>query len=221
MISRIHGRARAWNSEAQSVEIDVGGVSYEVYLPAYAWRTLDPRPAELELFIFYHVPDRNPTPVLVGFLRPAERDFFRKFMRVRGMGSATARRALATSISTIARWIEDEDKAALRQLPGVGARQAEQIVAELKGKVVEEALLVDEHYAGPVEPSAPERGRALADAVEALVGLGYGRREAKGWVDQVARALPEPDPETPADGPPAADTETVLRAVFNLLADQS
>lgn len=214
MISRIHGRVRSWDAESQSVEIDVGGVSYEVNLPAYAWRALDPRPEELELFIYYHVPDRNPTPVLVGFLRPTEREFFRKFMRVRGMGSATARRALATSISTIARWIEDEDKAALRQLPGVGARQAEQIVAELKGKVVEEALLVDEHYIGPIETPLPQQERALTDAIEALVGLGYKPREAKGWVDQIAGNLPESNADAQS-----VDTEAVLRAVFDLLAD--
>ena len=216
MISRIRGRARSWDPNTQSVEIDVGGVSYEVQLPAYAWRALDPRPDTLEIFIYYHVPDRNPTPVLVGFLRPTERDFFRKFMRVRGIGPTTARRALATSISTIARWIEDEDKPALRRLPGVGARQADQIVAELKGKVLEEALLVDEHYPGLAEPTAPERERALNDAIEALVGLGYGRREAKAWVGEVAGALPTADSETSA-----AVTEAILRAVFDLLADRT
>ena len=79
--------------------------------------------------------------MLIGFLRAGERAFFQKFMRVRGFGAARAQRALATSVSTIAHWIETENKQALRQLPGVGPRQAEQIVAELKGKVVEEALL--------------------------------------------------------------------------------
>ncbi len=216
MISRIRGRARSWDPNAQSVEIDVGGLSYEVLLPAYAWRALDPRPDTLELFIYYHVPDRNPTPMLVGFLRPTEREFFRKFMRVRRMGVAAARRALATSISTIARWIEDEDKAALRRLPGIGARQAEQIVAELKGKVLEEALLVDEHYPGLVKPHAPERERALNDAIEALVALGYGRREAKAWVGEAAATLSKPDSEVSA-----ADTATVLRAVFDLLAEKA
>ena len=137
-------------------------------------------------------------------------------MRVRGMGPTTARRALATSISTIARWIEDEDKAALRRLPGIGARQAEQIVAELKGKVLEEALLVDEHYPGLAESPTPERERALSDAIEALVALGYGRREAKAWVGEVAGTLSDPDSEVPA-----ADTEAVLRAVFDLLADKT
>lgn len=203
MIARIRGRARRWDAAAQSVEVDVGGLSYEVVLPAYAWRALEARPEEVEFFTYYHVAERQPTPVLIGFLRPVERDFFKKFLTVRGMGWAKATKALATSISTIARWIEAEDEAALCQLPGVGKRQAAQIVAELRGKVVEEALLRDERYGEPPAAAAPALDRAAADAVEALVGLGYQRREAQRWVDEATAA----DELAP-------DAEAILRAVF-------
>ena len=206
MISRVRGVARQWNPETESVEVDVGGIWYEVLLPTYCWRALEARPEQVDLLIHYHVPDRHPTPMLIGFLRPVERSFFKKFMQVRRMGAANARRALATSVSTIARWIEAEDKAALQQLPGVGARQAEQIVAELKGKVVEEAMLRDEGYTAlPVEP-APAMDRALDEAAAALVGLGYSRREAREWVGRVA-----------SDGV-APEAEAVLRAVFQGMA---
>ena len=207
MISRIHGPARRWNEDSQSVEVEVGGLSYEVLLPTYCWRAMEHRPAVVDFYTYYYVPERNPTPVLIGFLRPVEREFFKKFIRVRGMGAAKAQKALASSISTIAHWIEIEDKAALRQLPGVGERQADQIVAELKGKVVEEALLRDEKYAKPPAAAVPALARALDDAVAALVNLGYQRREAQVWVDDVA--ADEPDP----------NTEAILRAVFEKLAD--
>lgn len=207
MISRIHGPARRWNEDSQSVEVEVGGLWYEVLLPTYCWRAMEHRPEVVDFFTYYYVPERNPTPVLIGFLRPVEREFFKKFMRVRGIGAAKAQKALASSISTIAHWIETEDKTALRQLPGVGARQAEQITAELKGKVVEEALLLDERYAGPPPDVVPALGRALAEAVEALENLGYQRREAQGWVDQIAVDGPEPT------------TEAILRAVFEKLAE--
>lgn len=207
MITHIHGPVMRWNDDAQSVEVEAGGLWYEVLLPTYCWRALEDRPAEVDLFTYYHVPDRAPTPVLIGFLRPVEREFFKKFMKVRGMGPAKAQKALASSISTIAHWIETEDKAALRQLPGVGARQADQITAELKGKVVEEALLRDEQYREVAAETPPLLDRALADAVEALVNLGYVRREAQTWVDQVATDTLEPD------------TEAVLRAVFEQLAE--
>ena len=207
MITRIEGIARRWNEDAQSVEVEVGGLWYEVLLPTYCWRAMEAHPENVSFHIYYHVPDRNPTPVLIGFLRPVEREFFKKFMRVRGMGPAKAQKALASSISTIAHWIETEDKAALRQLPGVGARQADQITAELKGKVVEEALLKDEQYREIKAATPPALDRALADAVEALVNLGYVRREAQAWVDQVTTPDLEPD------------TEVILRAVFEHLAE--
>ena len=207
MISRIHGVAKRWNESSQSVEVEVGGLWYEVLLPTYCWRAMEHRPETVDFYTYYHVPERNPTPVLIGFLRPVEREFFKKFMRVRGMGPTKAQKALASSISTIAHWIETEDKAALRQLPGVGARQADQITAELKGKVVEEALLKDEQYRDLAAPTPPALDRALADAVEALVNLGYNRREAQTWVDRVTTADLEPD------------TEAILRAVFESLAD--
>ena len=207
MITRIEGIARRWNEDAQSVEVEVGGLWYEVLLPTYCWRAMESRPEKVSFHIYYHVPDRNPTPVLIGFLRPVEREFFKKFLRVRGMGPAKAQKALASSVSTIAHWIETEDKAALRTLPGVGARQADQITAELKGKVVEEALLKDEQYREVAAATPPALDRALADAVEALLNLGYNRREAQTWVDQVTTDTLEPD------------TESVLRAVFEKLAE--
>ena len=215
MISRIRGTVSHWDSEAQTIEIDVGGLSYQVALPTFTWRALeDARPeGEIELYTYYHVAERNPTPVLVGFTRPVEREFFKKFLTVRGMGVGKAQKALSTSISTIARWIEDEDEAALRALPGVGPRQAGQIVAQLRGKVVEEALLRDEQFTtgpGGAEPIAHER--VLAEAVTALQGLGYRSQEARSLVDTAVSGL---DLEQPLD------LEAILRAVLRSQAPES
>ena len=154
------------------------------------------------------MPDRNPTPVLI---RLPSSGGARLLQEVHGRPRTWARprrrRRSPASISTIAHWIETEDKAALRQLPGVGARQADYVVAELKGKVVEEALLRDEQYREVATAPPPAADRALLDAVEALVNLGYPRREAQAWVDDVAGQELEPG------------AEAVLRAVFQKLAD--
>lgn len=208
MITRLTGMVKRWNEEAQSVEIEVGAMWFEVLLPTFCWRAMEDHPETIELYIYYHVAERTPIPVLIGFLRPVERDFFKKFLAVRGMGPNRVQRALATSVSTIAGWIEAENKVALQKLPGVGARQADQIVAELKGKVVEEAMLRDEHFSEiPVEAI---RGRelALSDAIEALVNLGYQRREAQRWVEDVSDIDLE------------SGVESILRAVFNRMATQ-
>lgn len=211
MISRVRGKAVAWHEDAQSVEVEIlPGLVYEVRLPTACWRALEAeRPEEVSLYTHYHVPDRAPIPVLIGFQRPAERDFFRKLITVSNMGVTKSQRALAASVSTIAHWIEAEDRRSLSGLPGIGPRQADKIIAELRGKVVEEMHLRDEGYDGAPPPPAREMERIVADAVAALTGLGYTRREAEQWVAS-ADLSGEEEPIT---------TETLLRVILRSLAD--
>jgi Holliday junction DNA helicase RuvA len=91
------------------------------------------------------------------------------------------------------------------RLPGIGKRSAETIVAQLRGKVTEEALLADEGFDKP-EPKV-EKGPSdvMRDATDALVALGYGRSEAERLVAQVDE---ESSPET---------VEDAIRAVFRKL----
>ena len=214
MISQIRGRAVAWREAGQSVEVDVGGLVYEVRLPTACWRALaDDRPEQVTLYTHYHVPDRQPVPVLIGFLRPAERDFFRKLVSVPNIGVAKAQMALAASVSTIAGWIEAEDRRALTGLPGIGARQADRIIAELRGKLTEEALLVDEGYDGAGAPPDRASRHVSEEAVAALIGLGYSEREAQTWVTE---ALTEG-----AEEGGGRDTEAVLRRVLQRLGSAS
>ena len=210
MISQIRGRAVAWHEAAQSVEVEVAGLVYEVRLPTACWRALEEdRPDDVTFYTHYHVPDRQPVPVLIGFLRPAERDFFRKLVSVPNIGVGKAQMALAASVSTIAGWIEGEDRRALTGLPGIGPRQADRIIAELRGKLTEEALLVDEGY----DAEAPAAGRGQQhvseEAVAALVGLGYSEREAQAWVTEALAEGAEPA------------TEAVLRRVLQRLGSAS
>ncbi len=210
MISRIRGRALDWHDDSQSVEIDTGteagGLVYEVRLPTAVWLALEnQRPEVLDLYTHYHVPDRAPVPVLIGFLRPIERDFFRKLIGVPQMGVGKAQQALAASVSTIAQAIEAEDRRTLTQLPGIGPRQADRIIADLKGKVVEEALLVDEGFDANAQRPIRPTDRVAADALEALISLGYTRRDADRWI---AAVLGAPDRQAPQT------TEDLLRAVL-------
>ena len=86
------------------VEVDVQGVRYEVLVPIVLWPEIQGIAGDTELssaagpgiglHIFYHATANNPTPVLVGFLRRAEREFFRKFTTVEGIGPAKAARAM-------------------------------------------------------------------------------------------------------------------------------
>ncbi len=217
MITHLQGSLARMDPSGPLVEVDVAGVRYEVLVPLFLWPELQALadgaiaaesgelPAvEIGLHIHYSATANQPVPVLVGFLRRAERDFFRKFTTVEGIGPAKAVKAMNVSVSTIARAIEQEDRAALVRLPGIGARGADKVIATLRGKVVAEAAMHDQGIARPVDIRDSEPRRAAADAIESLVALGFSRGEARRWVDE---ALSDDDSLTTVE----AVTLAVLR----------
>ncbi|MCO5202874.1 MAG: helix-hairpin-helix domain-containing protein [Chloroflexi bacterium] len=200
MITHLQGRLARMDVAGPAIEVDVAGVRYEVLVPLVLWPEIqgmagesdltDGLGPEIGLHIFYHATANNPVPVLVGFLRRAERDFFRKFTTVEGIGPAKAAKAMNISVSTIARAIEQEDRAVLTKLPGIGTRGADKVIATLRGKVVAEAALHDGGVAQPVDAAKFEQKRVVADAVEAVSALGYPRADAKRWVEDAMAADP-------------------------------
>jgi holliday junction DNA helicase RuvA len=207
VISHLRGRLARKNELSSQVEIDVGGVWYAVELPAFVWRALEERDIgeEVELETFYFVTQNAPIPRLIGFLREVERGFFEKLVTVPNVGPTTATKALVFSVSTIARWIESGDTAQLGKLPSIGKRSAETIVAQLRGKVTEEALLADEGFDQPEAKPQAAPSEVSRDATDALIALGYSRTEAERLVAQVDE---ESAPET---------VEDTIRAVFRRL----
>ena len=207
MISHLRGRLARKNELTSSVEIDVSGVWYKVELPAFVWRALEERDIddEVELETFYFLTQNAPIPRLIGFLREVERAFFEKLVTVPNVGPTTATKALVFSVSTIARWIEAGDTAQLGKLPSIGKRSAETIVAQLRGKVTEEALLADEGFDKPESKREAAPSDVSRDAADALVSLGYNRSEAERLV---AQAEEDSAPET---------VEDTIRAVFRKL----
>ena len=200
MITHLAGSLTHTDVGELSVEIDVSGVRYEVLVPAFLWPEIqealdsikegDPDPA-IALHVLYHATANQPVPLLVGFLRRPERDFFRKFTTVEGLGPTKAVKAMTVSVSTIARAIEQEDQAALTRLPGIGPRVAGKIIATLRGKVVAEAALQDGGLDSPVDLDSLRRDRVSLDAVEAIAALGYARTDARRWVDEALAADPD------------------------------
>ena len=206
MIVSVRGQLVRWNADASTVWVDVQGVSYEVLIPAFAaeWIETLEGDGDLHLYTYYYASERNPTPQLIGFRHQAEREFFRKFIEVPDIGPVKAVRALTYPVAEIARWIEAEDTAALTQLPGIGQRGAQTIVATLAGRLVQEALLQDGAVSedGAVEPVALAAG-LREDAVEALISLQYARRTAERLVTEALVGRPDVD-----------SLETLLRTIL-------
>ena len=188
MISHLSGRLLRKNREDQKIVVDVNGVGYDVLLPFFVRRAFDDKDigAPVDLDIYYHVAERQPRPLLIGFNREHERLFFERLLSVADLGPVKAARALIYSVSAVAQAIENGDVQFLTRMPGMGERTAQKIVATLKGKVAEWALLKDEGYASP--PTAKEDLRQ--EALDVLVGLGYKRSEAREEVEQAFKRDP-------------------------------
>lgn len=168
------------------IVVDVSGVGYEVFLPQFVRRTYDERGEgdRVELEIYYHASERQVRPILLGFNHFHEKLFFEKIIQVEDVGPIKAARALVVSVSTIAKAIESENVAALRALPGIGERTAKKMIATLRGRCIEEALLQDEGFEHAA--AAPEHDGADGlrnDALEILLSLGHRRTDAESKIE--------------------------------------
>lgn len=187
MIAALRGTVTHWDDTTSIAWIEVQGVTYEVRIPAFAAEWIDSvrDVPDTQIFTYYHVSERSPQPLIIGFPDLAARDFFRKFIEVPDVGPVKAVRALTFPVSEIAGWIEAEDVKAIQQLPGIGQRLSQTIVAQLAGKLALDA--VAPASAGRAA-SGGDRSGVREDAIEALVALQYTRREAERAVMEAMRA---------------------------------
>jgi Holliday junction DNA helicase RuvA len=163
--------------------VDVGGVGYQVFCSARSLNRLPAAGGAISLFIETHV--REDHIHLYGFIDAAEREWFRLLTTVQGVGAKLALAILSVlSSGDLTQAILVQDKTSLTRASGVGPKLAARIVIELKDKVGGIALGPVAAVAGATEPTGP-----VADAVSALINLGYRRAEAFGAVAQAAKRL--------------------------------
>jgi Holliday junction DNA helicase RuvA len=186
MIAKLAGTVD--QTGADMAVIDVGGVGYLVFCSTRTIAGLPPAGAPARLLIETHVRDDHIH--LYGFIDAAEREWFRRLTTVQGVGPRLAMALLSSAApDQLARAILAQDKTALTQADGVGARLAARIVNELKDKLGGLAASAGAPAAA-VQPAdwAAEPG-AAADAVAALENLGVGRTEALGAIAAAAHRL--------------------------------
>jgi Holliday junction DNA helicase RuvA len=184
MIAKLKGIIDSYGEDF--VIVDVNGVGYQVHCSA---RTLQALPAQGEavtLSIETHV--REDQIRLFGFQSDVEREWFRLLQTVQGVGTRVALSVLGTlKPSDLANAVAMRDKAMVARSPGVGPKVAERIVTELKDKApafanVDPAVI---RLSGAVEEKrAPQ---PVADAVSALVNLGYGHPQAAAAIAAATR----------------------------------
>ncbi|MEA3051720.1 MAG: holliday junction helicase RuvA [Sphingomonadales bacterium] len=186
MIARLRGLLDSF--AADHAVIDVNGVGYLVFASTRTLAALGPVDGEVVLHTVMQVAQDDIR--LIGFASGEERDWFRLLTSVQGVGARVALAILSTLPGDdLHRAVASGDSAMIARSPGVGPKLAQRIVHELRDKVGSLAL-------GPASSSAPAPGSAAADAVSALLNLGFRPGEAAA---AVGKAEAELGPEATLD----------------------
>ncbi|MEH3023339.1 MAG: Holliday junction branch migration protein RuvA [Pseudomonas oryzihabitans] len=174
MIGRLRGTLA--DKQPPHLLLDVGGVGYEVEVPM---TTLYRLPAQGEVVTLHtHLVVREDAHLLYGFGEKRERELFRELIRLNGVGPKLALALMSSlEVDELVRCVQAQDTAALVKVPGVGKKTAERLLVELKDRFKAWENLPA--IAPLVLPNqAPVVASAEADAVSALVALGFKPQEA-------------------------------------------
>ena len=172
---------------ADAIVLDVNGVGY---LLNVSGATLQACPAVGERFKLYSVLNvREDAMELFGFHSREEKRMYERLRAVNGVGSRTALQILSSmSVRDLSLALVSGDAAALTRVPGIGKKIAQRLVLELKDKVENEELTGKGASVVPKAEAGPE-----AEAVAALVALGYSGAEAAKAVSRVAAQTTKTD----------------------------
>jgi Holliday junction DNA helicase RuvA len=111
--------------------------------------------------LWMHEQQRDDGREFYGFQTPDELELFWKLITVSGVGPKAGLTIVGSNnVAAVRKWIDDGNIAALSDIRGVGQKTAQKIVLDLKGMLA-------------------EAGAGADEAVDALVGLGYSREEAR------------------------------------------
>lgn len=219
MIGKISGRLD-WRG-SDSVLIDVRGVGYIVHVSDRTLAGMPLLGEAVSLFTELVV--REDLLQLFGFPSMLEKEWHRLLVTVQGVGAKAALAILgALGTDGVARAITLGDAKAVQAAPGVGPKLAQRVILELKAKapavmaagvsLSAQAEVDDEVIeaikADPLPKAAPRKAKGeksvemkaaetrasqAADALSALVNLGYGQGDAAQAVATVAAEDPDQD----------------------------
>ena len=160
-----------------SILLEVNGIGYEIAVPLSTSFQL-PNVGE-SAYLLTHLVVREAQHSLYGFATDEERKLFRALIKISGVGAKLAITILSgTNVNGFIQSVVNEDIDALVHLPGIGKKTAERLVVEMKDKVSE--ISSDENSL-----SQNNENSAVAEAINALVNLGYKTKDAKTILDKI------------------------------------
>ena len=167
--------------------IDVGGVAFRCATSMSTLRALPRIGGQATLYTYLNV--REDALDLYGFYTQAELNFYKLLTAISGVGPKAALAILSEMEPIdVALAAASGDVKRFTRASGVGTKLAQRIVLELKDKVT--GLDFDGVDLDGVEPGGPSAAGNAAQAVEALVTLGYSSSEAAAAVGKLDSQLP-------------------------------
>jgi len=183
MIARLAGTLLEKNPP--HLVIDVNGVGYEVEAPTGVFIDLPENGKQVAILIHHHFSQDHQT--LYGFASLAERELFRKLLKVNGIGAKLGLAILSgASGEELTRFVTMADVASLTRIPGIGKKTAERIIMELRDKLDGIAVAAG---GGSAAAGTPVGTDPVTEASHALASLGYKPAEVSRMVSSVAEAV--------------------------------
>jgi len=173
MIGLLNGRLIEKNPT--ELLIDCSGVGYEGKISLHTFSQL---PEGEAIRIYTKLIVREDAHLLYGFYTKDEREMFNHLVSVSGIGPNTAM-IMLSSLRTeeIAQAIQTEDVHTIQGIKGIGAKTAQRVIIDLKGKVLK--------FSSSSENIFSQNNTNRFDALTALVSLGFDKKSAEKVLDKI------------------------------------
>lgn len=181
MIGRLTGILL--EKQPPQILLDVNGVGYEMEAPMSTFYRLPALGEKTTLHT--HLVVREDAQLLYAFAEKRDRLLFRELIRLNGIGPKLALALMSgLEVDELIAAVQAQDTSALMRVPGVGKKTAERLLVELKGKFTAWETAPG---AAPLPGAAPASAAVshTADAVSALIALGYKPQEASRAVNAI------------------------------------
>jgi Holliday junction DNA helicase RuvA len=179
VITHIHGKLV--EKTPTYVVVDVNGLGYQIKISLQTFSAIDGEFCKL----YTHLSIKEDSHTLFGFFEESERHLFRNLISVSGVGPSTAQVILSTySTDEIIKNITTADVKAIESVKGIGAKTAQRIIIDLKDKVAK-GMPTSDLLFDKIDNTI------RAEALSALLALGFAKKGAESKIDKVLKSKPE------------------------------